>query len=446
MVQVNKYHKEINRHLIEADTAYNILDTGVSQESLDILPGFYYKEYISMERFTNDDAENIVDKIWDYISRFFKALYKLSKAVWGKFIELCRKGRKFLGICSKKGNRIKNEMLLGTGEGAKLIKLVREYCDNLIKQGIITDHSLLQYVDLLIDVTGVKTKPFDVQNVSSVRQWIDTLNPLVTVKRIKGLQYNIPEDIWMYYAYNNKYDPISKDIVKLHLDLNNYYFKFAFFAKDYLSQETFTHTLKSVLSGRLGLTPESVADVLTAKLIEPFYKLEAPQFNGNISHERRLDLGNEKLKDIYNKATNKVEGFEQAIMSYIPKMQDAHAQLYLKYSDVNTTIEKQASMIAEIKYTLDNINTNISHLENSKVVSNTNVVSINALYKVFQDVFGKETHDIKDIADVVINLAKRLDNMLSRIYGFMLQLSNVSLKILDTQQTYMDRFIPVLPR
>lgn len=308
---------------------------------------------------------------------------------------------------------------------------------------------LPDWVNLIKESASIKSDPVDSYNPASVLQWLESMNaPRLSFKRIEGLKYHLDEKYWMIYNYHARHPWLSKDLLDFHTKMNNYYYKTIQSATEYLSSIRLQTVIQQCIGkfhGRDFNRQEFILD-LTLTLLDPFFKIEQPYLQGNISHERRVVLNPASINKLFHASKDPIKGLEQALLGLLPTVPMAEKNEFQPYrDDTTTTVDHLAKYAVEVKSVIKNLEMNQRQLiERNDRIKETFLITESELFRILKLIPSKEERVLSDTGTSIMTLVRTLDNVINRFYNFHLQLTSYQLKGLDMQLNTMKEFMPYI--
>lgn len=435
------FQKELHQVSLENQVLYKLSEKPeLLNENLKQYPA------LSLEDFDQESANKMVDRGYDILSKLIQAAWKIFKAIWNKFIQLAKKFGQFITHCKRKSINIKNKLLLANLEAGKIVKVAKDKCDELIKQGITSDYELLDVVSKVIEATGVKSEPIDKESPAIVRQWLEGINLNgLRLNNIKGLTYTIPKEVFTFYAFHPMKEVFSKEYIDMFKNMNNYYVKLILNTRQYLSQDRYFAILREVLTGKRVIEINTLNDVILDKMIQPFFSFEQPREEGNITDANQVVLSKQTVKQLYENAHNKVNGFEAAMGVFVPAIKEGNVNAYVSYYKVETNIDHMSNYTTWLGGCIDNIATNRVHIAGRDGSTlDVGLPQESQLRRLLDDVLEKDVTNKQDISVALLEISRLFERIHTQQYGYWQELSGKQLRILDRQLVNLDKFMPVL--
>lgn len=410
---------------------------------------FLKQSKVDLEDFSDSDAERIVDKGFEFLKKLLKALFKLSIALWKKLWGLHKHLGKFLFIAAKRADSVKESLLLGLTEGLKIFNYIKERTREYVLAGQTHIPHLPDWVNLIKASANIKSDPVDSYNPASVLQWLESMQaPRLSFKRIEGLKYNLSEKYWPIYQYHQRHAWLSKELLDFQTKMNNYYYKIIQETTEYLGSIRFITVVQQCIGKyqhRDFNKAEFILDVVLT-LLDPFFKTNQPYLQGNISHERRVVLNPSSINKLFHASKHPVQGFEQALLGLLPEVTVAEKNEFQPYrEDTTTTVDHLAKYATELKGVIKNIEMNQRQLmERNEQIKDGFLITESELFRILKALPHMEEKLLIDTGTAIMELVRKIDNVVNRYYSFHIQLSSYQLKGLDMQLNNMKEFMPYI--
>lgn len=448
-VPTKGFGKVLKQYSLEHAALHEFANKGVPK---DIVVKWYpslesiYPE-ISNEAWTEEEADGFVDKILALALKLLRGIINIAKTIWKRLYAIGAKIYSwFVGI-GKKSTSVKNNYHNAAAQCTQIINSVKAYCTDCINRGEVTNMELPSKVDIVLKACGLKQGPLDANSPSIVLQWLSTIKPSdIKGKLLKELTYSIPESQWMYFGYSTSIELFNKDHADKHREINSYFLKYALYARDYLSNERLLTTIRESIVGKSSVDIEYLKESVANKLVSPFVSFTKLGYSGNISNEKNLTHDAKSINDYILKSNDKLTGFQAAVSSVLPAIENANTGMMVKFQPTEYTRDEIVSYSNYIVNAVNVFETNRKHLwDGDKQLRDSFVLNELQITKLIQEIAPKlADNDINLIAKTMVELSQKTDKLISDAYMFWLQLTNAQTKLLNSQMDALTQFNPVI--